>query len=51
MLVTTLDEGAIADIGHAFGYYDYGEESGLSSLFPSQEATAAYIRGYARGML
>ena len=43
MLVTTLDEGAIADIGHAFGYYDYGEESGLSSLFPSQEATAAYI--------
>ena len=51
MLVTTLDEGAIADIGHAFGYYDYGEKSGLSSLFPSQEATAAYIRGYARGML
>ena len=51
MLVTTLDEGAIADIGHAFGYYDYGEDSGLSSLFPSQEATAAYIRGYARGML
>lgn len=26
MKVNTLDEGAIRDIGHAFGYYDYGAE-------------------------
>lgn len=25
MKVTTLEETAIHDIGHAFGYYDYGK--------------------------
>ena len=28
MKVTTLDEKSIRDIGHAFGYYDYEEETG-----------------------
>ena len=48
MKVHTLDESVIADIGHAFGYYDYGAEQGLSSAFPSREATAAFICGYVR---
>ena len=35
MKVETLDEGADpADIGHAFGYYDYGGEHGLIDAFP-----------------
>lgn len=29
MLVETLEEDRIRDIGHAFGYYDYGAEHGL----------------------
>ena len=29
MKVTELDERVIQDIGHAFGYYDYGQEHGL----------------------
>ena len=33
MKVTTLDEKSIRDIGHAFGYYDYGEETGMSAAF------------------
>ena len=51
MKVNELDEGAIRDIGHAFGYYDYGGEQGLAAFFPSQEATSLYIQGYVRGML
>ena len=51
MIVHTLDESVIRDIGHAFGYYDYKGEGGLASLFSSQEATSVYIQGYARGML
>lgn len=51
MKVNELDEGTIRDIGHAFGYYDYGGEQGLASFFPSQEATSLYIQGYVRGML
>ena len=46
--VTELDESVIRDIGHAFGYYDYGGEHGLASAFPSQEAAAVYICGYVR---
>lgn len=49
--VRTLDERYIEDIGHAFGYYDYGQEAGLASFFRGPEQTAAYIRGFARGML
>lgn len=51
MKVNTLEVSAINDIGHAFGYYDYGEETGLFSVFSSQEAVTTYIRGYVRGML
>ena len=48
MKVNTLDEGAIRDIGHAFGYYDYGAEQGLIDLFPGRDAVASYICGYVR---
>ena len=48
MKVNTLDEGAIRDIGHAFGYYDYGAERGLIDLFPWRDAVASYICGYVR---
>ena len=51
MKVTTLDEKAIRDIGHAFGYYDYGEETGMSAAFSGKEATANYICAYVRGVL
>ena len=37
MKVTTLDEKSIHDIGHAFGYYDYGEETGMSAAFSGGE--------------
>ena len=40
MKVTTLDEKSIHDIGHAFGYYDYGEETGMAAAFSGKEATA-----------
>lgn len=46
--VTTLDEAMIKDIGHAFGYYDYGTEHGLIDAFPSRDAAAAFICGYVR---
>ena len=48
---TELDESVIRDIGHAFGYYDYGGEHGLAGAFPSQEAAAIYICGYVRMVL
>ena len=51
MKVTTLDENLIHDIGHAFGYYDYGQETGMTAAFSCQEATADYICAYVRGML
>ena len=51
MLVRTITEGEIYDIGHAFGYYDYGQETGLPAAFSGQEATADYICAYVRGML
>jgi len=46
--VTALDETVIGDIGHAFGYYDYGGEHGLVDAFPNRDAVAAFIRGYVR---
>ncbi len=46
--VTELDEETIRDIGHAFGYYDYGDEHGLIDAFPDREAAASFIRGYVR---
>ena len=46
--VTLSDEEIIHDIGHAFGYYDYGAEHGLADAFPDREAVAAFICGYVR---
>lgn len=48
MKVTALDERVIQDIGHAFGYYDYGPEHGLIDAFPGRDAAAAFICGYVR---
>ena len=51
MKVTTLDETAIHDIGHAFGYYDYGQETGMTAAFSGKAATEDYICAYVWGML
>ena len=51
MKVTTLDEKSIRDIGHAFGYYNYGQETGMTAAFSGQRATEEYICAYVRGML
>lgn len=48
MKVAALDESRIQDIGHAFGYYDYGAEHGLIDAFPSRDAAASFICGYVR---
>lgn len=48
MKVTALDEERIRDIGHAFGYYDYGTEHGLIDAFPCRDAAATFICGYVR---
>ena len=48
MKVEALDESIIHDIGHAFGYYDYGTEHGLINAFPSRDAAAEFICGYVR---
>lgn len=46
--ITSLDESFIEDVGHAFGYYDYGTEHGLVDAFPNREAVASFICGYAK---
>lgn len=51
MIVKSMNESAIYSIGHAFGYYDYGEETGMVYAFFGQEPTAQYICAYVRGML
>ena len=51
MIVKSMNESAIYAIGHAFGYYDYGEEKGMVYAFFGQEPTAQYICAYVRGML
>ena len=48
MHIKELEESKIQKIGHAFGYYDYGEEKGLVSCYRSQEAAAVYINSYVR---
>ena len=45
MKVTTFDESIAHDIGHAFGYYDYGDEHGLADAFQNRDAVAEYIGG------
>lgn len=51
MLVKSITEEEIYEIGHAFGYYDYGEETGMSAAFSGKEATSNYICAYVRGVL
>ena len=51
MLVKELDEQTIHNIGHAFGYYDYGTEKGLGACFRSPDATEEYICGFVRCVL
>lgn len=51
MIVKSMNESAICAIGHAFGYYDYGEETGMVYAFFGQEPTAQYICAYVCGML
>ena len=48
MKIKTLSEGIAEDIGHAFGYYDYGTEHGLIDAFPSREAVTSFICGYVK---
>ena len=38
MLVKSITEEEIYGIGHAFGYYDYGEETGMAAAFSGEEA-------------
>ena len=51
MLVKSITKEEIYGIGHAFGYYDYGEETGMAAAFSGKEATANYICAYVRGVL
>ena len=51
MVVKSITEEEIYGIGHAFGYYDYGEETGMSAAFSGKEATANYICAYVRKVL
>ena len=51
MLVQSMTAEEIYGIGHSFGYYDYGEETGMSAAFSGKEATANYICAYVRGVL
>lgn len=51
MLVKSMTEEEIHEIGHAFACYNYGEETGMPSVFSGGEATADYICAYVRSML
>lgn len=46
MKINTLSESIAEDIGHAFGYYDYGTGHGLIDAFPSRDAVVPFICGY-----
>lgn len=48
MKVNTLEESVIQEIGHAFGYYDYGTEPSVKDAFPNRDAVTVFISGYAR---
>ena len=50
MLVQSITEEEIYGIGYAFGYYDYGEEIGMSAAFSGKEATANDICAYVHGV-
>lgn len=46
--VRSVTEEEIEEIGHAFGYYDYGDEDGMVKLFGGPDDAQTYICGYAR---
>ena len=46
MLVKSMTEEEIYEIGQAFSYYDDGEKTGMSAAFSGKEATANYICSY-----
>lgn len=48
MKVTKWNEEAAREIGHAFGYYDYGDEVGMGVFYRSKDAVADYIYGYVK---
>lgn len=48
MKITKWNAQAAEDIGHAFGHYDYGQETGMGVFYSSKEAVANYIAGYVR---
>ena len=41
MLVKSVTEEENYGVGHDFGYYDYGEETGMSTTFSGKEALYA----------
>ena len=49
--MTALCEKTGRHIGHAFGYYDYGQKTGMTVAFSGKEATANYICACVRRML
>ena len=51
VVTTGLCERIGRHIGHAFGYYDYGQETGMTVAFSGKEATANYICACVRRML
>ena len=46
MLVKSMTEEEIYEISHAFGYYDCGEETGMSAAVSGKEPTTNYICAY-----
>ena len=46
MIVKSMNESAIYAIGHAFGYYDYGEETGMVCVCEKYQG-----QGYMRKVL
>ena len=50
MLVKSITEEEIYGIGYAFGYYDYGEKTGMAAAFSGKEATANDICASVRGV-
>ena len=48
MQLKELEEQKLQKIGHAFGYYDYGEEEGMGAFYRDKDAVALYINGFAR---
>ena len=49
--MTALCEKTGRHIGHAFGYYDYEQKTGMTVAFSGKEATANYICACVRRML